>query len=74
MNMVYLVVQEGVYRHDIRGVYSSVELAEKAARRAAAEDSDSYHCYSVYASKLDEYAEDVAETAVVPQRKAEAEQ
>ncbi len=31
---VYLVVQAGVYRHDIRGVYTSADAAVAAAKRA----------------------------------------
>ncbi len=57
--MIYLVVQSGVYRHDIRGVYTSVGAAEAAAKRAAEEDSDSYHDYEVYEATPDVYVEDV---------------
>ncbi len=60
--IVYLVVQQGVYRHDIRGVYTSPDAAVAAAKRAAADDSDSYHDYTVYEATLDEYVEDVLTT------------
>ncbi len=59
MNVVYLVVQQGIYRHDIRGVYTSVEAAVVAAKRAAAEDRDNYHEYEVYQTVLDQYVDDV---------------
>lgn len=63
---IYLVVQQGVYRHDIRGVYTSSDKARKAARRAATEDKDSYHEYDVYEATPDEYVEDVRSVPGVP--------
>ena len=63
---VYLVVQQGVYRHDIRGVYTSVDAAKVAAKRAATEDRDSYHEYEVYEATPDEYVEDVRRVPDVP--------
>ena len=59
--MIYLVIQEGVYRHDVRGVYSTLEKATDAAEKAAAEDDDSYHEYVVCETELDTYVEDVDE-------------
>jgi hypothetical protein len=56
---VYLVIQNGVYRHDVRGVYTTKENAENAARRSAAEDRDAYHSYAVFEAELDAYVEDV---------------
>ena len=55
---VYVVIQEGFYRHDIRGVYSDLKLAKVAARRAADDDTDSYHTYVVYEAQLDAYVDD----------------
>ncbi len=63
---VYLVVQVGVYRHDIRGVYTSVEAAVAAAKRAATEDRDSYHDYEVYEATPNEYVDDVRPAPGVP--------
>jgi len=67
--LVYLVVQQGVYRHDIRGVYTTAEAATVAARRAAAEDRDDYHDYTVYETTLDQYVEDVDTTPGIPEFK-----
>jgi hypothetical protein len=58
---VYLVIQEGIYRHDIRGVFSSLEAARERARQCAAEDCDDYHAYVVSSMRLDEGAEDSSE-------------
>jgi len=63
---VYLVVQQGVYRHDIRGVYTSLDAAKVAAKRAAVEDQDSYHDYEVHETTLGEYVEDVRRSPSVP--------
>lgn len=62
MATVYIVVQMGVYRHDIRGVYSTAGRAESAAKRAAREDSDSYHEYEVWETVLDDYVCDAERT------------
>lgn len=59
MTCLYLVIQIGVYRHDIRGIYTSEAAAAAAAKRAATEDRDSYHDYQVHEATLDEYVDDV---------------
>ncbi len=69
--IVHLVVQEGVYRHDICGVYSSAELAEEAAQRAAREDEDDYHSYEIYETALDQYVNDVYPTPGAPSFRGE---
>lgn len=61
-SVVWLVIQQGVYRHDIRGVYSTQELAIRAAKKAAREDRDSYHEYIVHEALLDQYVADTRET------------
>ncbi len=70
MNL-YLVVQEGVYRHDIRGVYTSAARAETAARRAAREDEDDYHQYCVYNTTANEYVTDVGPEEGAPSFRGE---
>jgi len=64
MTTVYLVIQQGVYRHDIRGVYTGKDRAIKAAERSAAEDRDDYHAYEVHETDLDQYVEDVRHTGL----------
>lgn len=49
----YVIVQEGVYRHSIFGVYSKRELAISESERLASEDFDSYHDYMVYEFERD---------------------
>lgn len=51
---VYLVIQTGVYRHDVVGVMSSLDAAKARAEAAAAMECDSYHDYEVYEVSVDE--------------------
>jgi len=45
--MIYLIVQEGVYRHSIFGAFEDPKAAKREANRIAQEDSDAYHEYVV---------------------------
>jgi hypothetical protein len=47
--MAWVVVQEGVYMHDVWGPFDTPEAAEAQAQLLAATDGDDYHCYTVYA-------------------------
>ena len=58
-DLIYLVIKVGVYRHGIRGVYTTIEGARTAAKRAASEDEDSYHEYEVHETYPNEYVQDV---------------
>jgi len=51
---VYIVTQEGNYRHDILGVYSSMSLARAAAVKAIDAETDDYHDYEISRAKIDE--------------------
>lgn len=44
---LYIVIQEGVYRHSIFGVFSKREPAIRLARELAREDYDGWHSYTV---------------------------
>ena len=44
---LYVVFQEGVYRHACGGVYDTLDGAIAAADDMAAADSDDYHVYEV---------------------------
>lgn len=60
MNM-FIVYADGVYRHQIVGIFSSVELAKIAAVNEALKEYDGYHKFVVAESRLDEYVEDVTD-------------
>ncbi len=50
---MFIVVQRGVYRHDIHGAWGDEGDAVAAAERIALADSDCYHEYEVMILALD---------------------
>ena len=60
MNTVYIVIQNGVYRHKVGGAYTNVEDAEDRAKELAS-ISDGYHFYSVEELQLDVSCDDCEE-------------
>jgi len=50
---VYAVFREGVYRHECGGIFSTEELALKAANELLASEPDDYHEYVVVPFVLD---------------------
>ena len=44
---VYVVTMEGVYRHNIMGVFQELEFAKNVAINAIKEEKDDYHCFEV---------------------------
>jgi hypothetical protein len=50
---LFAVFQQGVYRHECGGIFSTEEKAKDAATRLAMYDCDSYHRYEVYPFNLD---------------------
>jgi hypothetical protein len=53
MTTAFLVIQNGVYRHGIGGIFSTVEAAKAAADACAGLDHDAYHNYEVIPFQLD---------------------
>lgn len=47
MNCIYLVIKEGVYRHDIFCAFTDKNKALDEAKRLAYTDIDSHHTYVV---------------------------
>lgn len=45
--MMYVITQEGVYRHAVRGVYDDLDLACKKAEEMIGHEEDNYHKYRV---------------------------
>lgn len=57
----YIVTQEGVYRHCIKGVYDTIEAAKSCALDCASDyEDDGYHSYDVSSLNLNEACEDVS--------------
>ncbi len=44
---VYATTKEGIYRHEILGIFDSKDAAINTAKKAAIEDTDSHHNYEV---------------------------
>lgn len=51
--MLYMAIQNSVYRHDIIGVFSTLELAEQAAEESIREESDHFHSVVIVEADLD---------------------
>lgn len=49
---LFIVTKEGIYRHDIVGVYESEALAREAAERSVRAEPDDYHDFYVIATTL----------------------
>lgn len=56
---VYIIVQAGVYRHDIQGCYDNQPAAEARAQELASTDIDSHHEYVVGWLEMNEPAADM---------------
>ena len=56
---LYVVTREGVYRHEILGIYTKSPNALAAAKAAAGKENDNYHDIVVSKCKVDEVIEDV---------------
>ena len=50
-NAVWIVVQQGIGRHDISGPYPSLPVATSAAADIAREELDGYHVYEIFQVK-----------------------
>lgn len=53
MREIYLIIKQGIYRHDIFGAYSDSKEAAAKAKSLATTDIDSYHNYVVQPILLD---------------------
>ena len=47
MTEVYVVTMEGVYRHNIMGIFKKLEFAKQVAINAIKEERDDYHSFDV---------------------------
>ena len=45
---VFVVTRQGIYRHEITGVYFSKGSAVKRAKKCLSEEHDDYHEYDIY--------------------------
>lgn len=68
MNL-YAVVKDGVYRHEIVGVYGSYELAEKRAVEVCKAEGDDYHAFDVLQFSLNVDVEDGLLVATILRKK-----
>jgi hypothetical protein len=60
---VFVVFQEGVYRHDCGGVFTSLELAKAAADQRKAAERDNYHEWTVVPFEVDAVVDEEADRA-----------
>lgn len=57
-NSLFTVTREGVYRHEILGVFDKAESARKVARAAFEKEADDYHGFDVYKFIVNKELED----------------
>lgn len=50
---IFVVTQDGVYRHDIFGIFTDKDRAIELANELARTDGDNYHSYTVIPFVLD---------------------
>lgn len=55
---IWVVIRCGVYRHEIGGVFSTLDAAKAAAEELQADEPDSWHYYEVLETELDRTARD----------------
>ena len=55
---VYIVFMEGIYRHDMRGVYADFFSAVDRALECCREEGDGYHSWAVAVSTVGVAMED----------------
>lgn len=56
---VYTVYKQGQYRHEILGVFDSLENARKRAFVAILAEKDGYHRFAVAVSQINEHVDDL---------------
>lgn len=56
---IYTVYMQGVYRHQILGVFDTLENARKRAFLGAMEEADGYHDFVVALCSLNEHLDDL---------------
>jgi len=59
--MIYLVIKEGVYRHEVVGLYDSEDSAKGEAMRFIMAEPDDYHAVVVCKGPLNTQIKDVDE-------------
>jgi hypothetical protein len=62
--IVFVVTREGVYRHEVLGIYRDSVDAGSRALQCANEEKDGYHEYVVWFAKVDEAMQDMQKLAV----------
>ncbi len=58
-NKIYVVTREGVYRHEILGIFDKRHLAELAADEISQSEGDDYHYITVNEAPINQKIEDV---------------
>lgn len=59
MTNIYVVVVQGVYRHEVIGAFDNYQLAVAAAQIAAGLEEDGYHSYEVLTGLLNVPVDDM---------------
>lgn len=67
---VYTIIQQGVYRHTLGGVFDTLDAAVAAADDIAMKDRDNYHSYDVHEWTLNEHPASEHEVYSIERRQA----
>ena len=58
---VYVITREGIYRHEILGVFTSLEEAVEIAEKEIMVEKDGYHDIHINSCDTDELIQDVSQ-------------
>ena len=67
----FIVTKEGVYRHEIKGLWRELKDAVSCAIKCSEEDIDGYHTYLVSSLEVDFSVEESEKVAEVVRRDSE---
>lgn len=68
--MIYVIVQDGVYRHEVGGAFTTLEAAIKGAHAMKDQERDEYHDWIVLEGPGLDVAERMAEVYRTPKNEA----
>lgn len=66
--MIYMIIKEGTYRHEVKGLYHYLPKAINKAKTLMGAEHDDYHSFDIYSAPIEAPLEDVELVAIVSRR------